>query len=147
MLLLTEGIPRSSDLISLWRDQPGDEKLQELMGGAGRALAGLHTAGYAHGDCKWSNLLISAERFFFVDLESVLKLRAGSPGIARDLARFTANAEDVGLPGEHYELFLASYAAGVERQRDALVQDILKPLARLRRKHLIKYGPRGHRLI
>jgi tRNA A-37 threonylcarbamoyl transferase component Bud32 len=147
MLLLTEGIADSSDLISLWRQQPGDEKLQELMAGAGRALAGLHGAGFAHGDCKWSNLLISGERFFFVDLESVLKLRVGSPGIARDLARFTVNAEDMGLPGEYYELFLATYAIGVGRQRDALVREILKPLGRMRRKHLAKYGARGHRLI
>lgn len=147
MLLLTEGLAGATDLKNLWLERPSEERLRELMASAGRALAELHGAGYVHGDCKWSNLVDSGGRFFFVDLEAVQRARQGASTMARDLARFTVNAEDMGLPPEHYQIFLSTYATDIGREHDHLIQAMLMPLQRLRRKHQVAYGPRGHQLI
>ena len=147
MLLLTEALLDSTDLIALWRARPSDEKLRRIMTAAGLALAGLHSAGYSHGDCKWSNLMRGDGTIFFIDLEGVRRSQHGNSNLTRDLARFTVNAEDMALPPPHYEVFLSAYAEGVGRERDSLIREILVPLQQLRRKHLAKYGPRGHQLI
>ena len=147
MLLLTEGLSGATDLKNLWLGKPPADELRILMAAAGRALSELHTAGYVHGDCKWSNLVDSGGRFFFVDLEAVRTARKNQPGIARDLARFTVNAEDMGLAPEQYQVFLSTYAEGVGLQNDQLLQAMSTPLQRLRRKHLATYGARGNPLV
>jgi tRNA A-37 threonylcarbamoyl transferase component Bud32 len=147
MLLLTEGVPQARDLRRIWSGRPGAAALRPMMAAAARALAVLHAAGYAHGDCKWSNLLWSGGEFRFIDLEGVRRSRPGSSRCLRDLARFTLNAEDMGLPARLYGVFLADYATASGSSQQELVQGFLPQLRRLRRRHLAKYGRRGHRLV
>jgi tRNA A-37 threonylcarbamoyl transferase component Bud32 len=147
MLLLTEGLAQSRDLKSIFSERPPEVQLRRVIAAAGGGLAALHAAGYAHGDCKWSNLLWSGGQLFFVDLEGVRRSRPGSSRCLRDLARFTLNAEDMGLPAPAYGVFLESYATAAGSAQRELVRGLLPPLQRLRRRHLAKYGPRGHRLV
>ena len=147
MLLLTEGLPASGDLRALWLAGAGVADWTGPLGAAGRALAGLHASGFAHGDCKWSNLLWSGDEICFVDLESVRRARAGGARCLRDLARFTLDAEELALPAALYRTFIGSYALATRQRPENLVRSIVPPLDRLRRRHLAKYGPRGHRLL
>jgi tRNA A-37 threonylcarbamoyl transferase component Bud32 len=144
LLLITEGV-EGGDLKSLW--QGHDPAIPQLVQAAGLALAHLHIAGYTHGDCKWSNLLCRDGRILFADLEAVARGRPGSRAAARDLARFTLNAEDLSLPAALYETFLTGYCAATRQTREAVVRATLAPLQTLRRRHLARYGPRGHPLL
>ncbi len=147
MMLLTQGVSGGVDLKALWRENLTRSRGEELLVAAGRALAKLHAAGFSHGDCKWSNFLWSDRGFFLVDLEGVKKAAPGARRQARDLARFTVNAEDLGVAPESFELFLESYLAGGQGSRDTTVRAIMPPLRHLRRRHRRKYGPRGHPIL
>ena len=76
MLLLTEAIAGARDLRALWLQPSPPAVAERLMSAAGETLAGLHAAGYAHGDAKWSNLLWDGSRFYLVDLEAVRRFQA-----------------------------------------------------------------------
>ena len=146
-LLLTEGLRGSTDLKALWLQSPAEAAGGRLLQCAGETIARLHRAGFAHGDCKWSNLLWQGETLFLADLEAVASVAPGSAKQARDLARFTVNAEDLGVGEGDYERFLASYLEATGVTRDALLALVRPPLAELRGRHLQKYGERGARLI
>lgn len=146
-MLLTEGIGGSTDLKSLWVEGQSEERLGVLMRGAGATLSGWHGAGFTHGDCKWSNFLVADDAIYLVDLEAVNGGSLKGAGVTRDLARFTVNAEDMGLAAEHYRTFLESYSQLLGLQPDDLARRILPRLQLLRRRHLEKYGERGHPLL
>lgn len=147
MMLLTEGIVDGKDLKAIWGDNIEESQRELLMAGAGYSLAKLHRAGYCHGDCKWSNFLWSADEFYLVDLEGVKKIARGSPRQARDLARFTMNAEDMGVLPEHFEWFLDSYLVAGNYPRETTIRAILPFLQQLRKRHKLKYGQRGHQIL
>jgi len=147
MMLLTEGVTGAKDLKALWQEDIEQTLRGELMAAAGDSLAKLHMAGYCHGDCKWSNFLWSSRGFYLVDLEGVKKSRVGSKKQARDLARFTVNAEDMGVPHESYELFLDSYLRLSKHSRDTLICAVMPFLRQLRQRHTLKYGQRGHKIL
>ena len=154
MLLLTEGMAASRDLRALWQDQPGAEQATVLMHAAAETLAALHGAGFAHGDCKWSNLLWCDGSCYLVDLEAVRDLtpdRSGQlplhPRQLRDLARFTVDAEELGVDKTFYELFLASYCAHSGCDRDRLVGAMQAALQTIRDRHWAKYGYPGDALV
>jgi tRNA A-37 threonylcarbamoyl transferase component Bud32 len=147
LLLLTDAIAQSRDLRALWLAPTPPQQLAQCMTGAGRALAALHRAGFAHGDCKWSNLLWNGEVLYLVDLEAVRKVGYAAaaalslrPRQWRDLARFTIDAEELGLGPEHYEIFLASYCVAAGLPRGALAAGIKAAAEPLRRLHAKKYG-------
>jgi len=154
MLLLTEGIAGGRDLRGLWQDQPAAEQAALLLNGAGATLAALHGAGYAHGDCKWSNLLWCDGSLYLVDLEAVREVtidRAGQlplhPRQLRDLARYTIDAEELGVGAACFELFLTSYCAHRGCDRARLVSGMQADLATIRRRHRAKYGIASDPLI
>jgi len=147
MLLLTEGLADSADLKSLWQRSGATRDFKCWMAPAGEALAKLHVSGFSHGDCKWSNFQCCDRGVVFVDLEAVRSSPLGTARQSRDLARFTLNAEDMGLPREDYERFLEAYLVQSSQDRDAVLDRLRAPLGALRQKHLGKYGPRGHRLL
>ena len=150
IMLLTEGMSGAIDLKAIWQGKPGESRQAELMAGAGAALAQLHRAGYCHGDCKWSNLVWSGEKFYLVDLEAVEKVASGA-GIgkkqARDLARFVMNAEDLAVSAQLFEFFLNSYLQNSGISRDRAIGLIMPFLLRLRERHKVKYGRRGQRIL
>lgn len=147
VLLLTEAIIDGQDLKHLWVEGLKPARLQQLMAHAGAVLATLHEAGYSHGDAKWSNFLVSQSSIYLVDLEAVCPAGPSSGHCVRDVARFTLNAEDMGLAPEYYAAFLEAYA----EDRCVPARDIevrMQPLLdKLRARHLRKYGERGHRLV
>ena len=147
MLLLTEGLAGGGNLNDLWREQPVHDKFRQLLHSAGESVAHLHRAGFAHGDCKWSNLLWTGSQCYLVDLDGVGKAPIGSAKQARDLARFTLNAEELDIGPELYELFLESYLQGVGASRSVLVASMMPILRVLRKRHAAKYGERGQRLL
>jgi tRNA A-37 threonylcarbamoyl transferase component Bud32 len=147
VLLLTEGIVNSRDLRDLWLEQPDPERAELLMRCAGAALAALHRAGFAHGDGKWSNLLWSGEQFFLVDLDAVRKLQSAGgtapvplPRQVRDLARFTVDAEELGVSREQYDIFLQCYCARMNCSREILASEITSEADSIRLRHAKKYG-------
>ena len=147
LLLLTEAIAGGSDLADLWQQQPAGAEAGKLLQGAGAAIARLHRAGYAHGDCKWNNLLCARDQFYLVDLDGAHKASAGSARQARDVARFTLNAEELAIGLPRYEMFLASYLQGVDEPRTDVIAGMLPILHTLRARHLTKYGERGQPLF
>lgn len=147
VMLLSEGIKSAVDLKTLWLQGPSDSQLKALMTNAAHSLAALHVAGFSHGDCKWSNFLVDGERIVLIDLEAVQSRSTFDAGCARDLARFTLNAEDMGLSQTNFDVFLASYAHEVEKTPEAISRSIVPWLEKLRQRHLKKYGRRGHSLI
>lgn len=147
MLLLTQGLSEGRNLNELWRKQPAEGTAGQLLHSAGDTVAQLHRAGYAHGDCKWSNLLWAGQQFYLVDLDGVCKASIGSARQARDIARFTLNAEDLELGSALYEQFLESYLRGIGRSRSEVIDSMMPILHTLRGRHLAKYGERGTRLL
>ena len=147
MMLLTEGIEQSKDLKALWQSRVEARQQELLLANAGATLARLHGAGYSHGDCKWSNWLWSGEEFYLVDLEGVKQASVGGKNQARDLARFTVNAEDLGVSAETFERFLDGYLSGGPRSREDVINAILPTLGQLRKRHEAKYGKRGQRIL
>jgi tRNA A-37 threonylcarbamoyl transferase component Bud32 len=148
-LLLTEGIPESRDLRALWLEQPQPGRAEMLMRRAGETLAALHLAGCAHGDCKWSNLLWSGDRFFLVDLDAARTMNSGSgsgprPPMQRrqlrDLARFTVDAEETGASREQYNFFLQCYCARIKCSCELLAREIKPEADSIRLRHARKYG-------
>ena len=153
ILLLTEGIADSQDLRALWLGQPTADQAAQYMRCAGEALAALHCAGFAHGDCKWSNLLWNGELFYLVDLEAVRKVGFTAqsslpphPRQLRDLARFTIDAQGSGASQEQYDIFLRSYSAGTNCPRGPLASAIGSAAQPIRRRHAKKYGKASRRL-
>lgn len=146
LLLITVALA-GSDLKALWQERPSIVIEGELMASAGELLALLHRAGFAHGDCKWSNLLWDGKSFYLLDLEGVRKAAPGSSRQARDLARFTVNAEDMGMREEYFHRFLATYASICGLPEKELVQRMLPHVKTLRRRHLARYGHRGGQLL
>jgi len=147
MLLVAEAITGSDNLHDVWRQQSADESAGRWLRGAGEAIAHLHLAGYAHGDCKWHNLLWTGERVYLVDLDGAGKAARGGAGQARDLARFTLNAEELTVSPALYEQFLQAYLQLAGGSREAVVNRMLPILRKLRDRHLAKYGERGQRLF
>lgn len=147
ILLLTQGMPGAVDLKALWLQQSATSLAMQLMSAAGEVVGNLHSAGFVHGDCKWSNLLWSDGGFFLVDLEAVSHAVPGSRQQARDIARFTVNAEDLGVGAALYNQFFVSYLDRVGVSREALLAQVLPVLEELRARHLRKYGERGARLL
>ena len=145
MLLLTAGVP-GGDLKALWQ-QGEAARPPGLMQAAALTLGRLHAAGYAHGDCKWSNLLWQPGHLLLADLEAVAAARPGSRRVLRDLARFTLNGEDLSLPREEFESFLGAYLDCTGQQRGPLVEGVLPLLRQLRERHRVRYGERGHHLL
>ena len=147
MLLLAEAITNSDNLHNVWRQRSADEDAVRWLRGAGQAIARLHLAGYAHGDCKWHNLLWTGEQVYLVDLDGAGKASRDGAGQTRDLARFTLNAEELAVSSALYEQFLQAYLQYAGRSRDELINRMMPILRKLRDRHLAKYGERGQRLF
>lgn len=146
-VLLAEGIADARDLQHFALENGLGAVDKRMLGAVASLLGRLHGADYAHGDCKWSNLLCAGAHWYLVDLDSVSPCRGGSPKQARDIARFTLNAEEMALPREHFEHFLDTYVEATEWTRETLLSAVSPFLDKFRRRHRLRYGVRGHRLI
>lgn len=147
MLLLAQGIAQASDVHLLWQRGCPGEMQENILRQAAQALARLHQQGFAHGDCKWSNMLWTPEQLYLVDLDAAHTARVGSARQARDLARFTLNAEEQALQPALYEKFLQEYLQLMSLSRQDLMRVMLPPLQKLRLRHQLRYGNRGQRLV
>lgn len=147
MLLLAQGVAHACDMQTLWQQDSPGEMQENILRQAAQALAHLHQKGFAHGDCKWSNMLWAQEQLYLVDLDAVLAARVGSARQARDLARFTLNAEEQTLQPARYEKFLQEYLQLMSLSRQDLMRAMLPPLQKLRLRHQLRYGNRGQPLV
>lgn len=148
MLLLIEGLEGPGSLGEVWRRGGlSDDESARVMRGAGETLATLHSAGFAHGDCKWNNLFWDGYRVCLIDLDDARKSRSGGKAQSQDLARFTVNAEELSIGSDMFEQFLAAYLDGVVDNRQTAIKRMLPELLRYRKKHLARYGPHGQRLV
>ncbi len=145
VLLLTAQIPGARNLRALWLEAPGALSVVQLLPAAGATLAALHGAGFAHGDCKWSNLLAAGDRLYLVDLEAARRVRPlADRGIhrrqLRDLARFTVEAEELGVSSGDFDSFLGAYLAVSPIPRERLLAGLRPLLATIRDRHRRRYG-------
>lgn len=147
MLLLSEAIPGDGNLLQVWRDGVSLEKGAQILEVAGHVLGHLHTTGFAHGDCKWNNFLWDGKGISLVDLDAVCKAELHSPRQSRDLARFTVNAEEMGVEAQQYNQLLDSYLQVVGANRQKVVEAMVPFVYSIRAKHLARYGPQGKRLV
>ena len=147
-LLLTEGFDGALNLREMWQQDAPPAIRAEMLRRAGETLAYLHKSGYVHGDCKWHNILWHGDQFYLVDLDAAARPRFfKARRRARDLARFTVNAEELGVEKECYQAFLEGYLAIVREPREELVKQIMRYLKIFRARHLARYGIRGHALL
>lgn len=146
-LLLQTAAIAGADLKARWQASPPEPERRQLMLAAGTALGTLHRAGFAHGDCKWSNLLCAPEGVYLGDLEAVRRAPRAASHLWRDLARFTLNAEDLAVAAEDYKVFIESYIDASRIPREMLLPRTLPLLLRLRGRHRRSYGERGHALL
>lgn len=147
ILLLVEGLSRGGNLNDMWPRGVGGDLASRMLRAAGDTLATLHQAGYAHGDCSWSNLYWDGSRVFLVNLADARKCDVGGKDQNRDLARFTVSAEQVGVGSEPYEEFMAAYLDRTGGTRRDMREGMLRPLLRLRKKHLAHSRPQGQPLL
>jgi tRNA A-37 threonylcarbamoyl transferase component Bud32 len=147
VLLLAELIACEGNLEDVFLSHQAEETAHQMLQAAGTSIAQLHRAGYAHGDCKWANLLWDGRGIHFVDLDSVSRASLNSGKQSRDLARFTLSAEELEIGAPLYDLFLESYLQGADESRRELVERMAPFLYTLRARHLSRYGPRGQRLV
>ena len=147
VLLLSEGLPGGDNLHQWWRSGERGERGRRVLRAVGELLAKVHAAGFAHGDCKWHNLLLYREQIFLVDLDSARRASRGDRAQGRDLARFTLNAEELALERADYAAFLDSYISCIGVSERQLMETMLPQLDKLRARHLLQYGERGRRLV
>ena len=147
MLLLCSAIEQAENLQMLWPRVDSCATREQILDRAAQLLARLHSAGFAHGDCKWSNWLWAQGQLYLVDLDAVCQAAAGDRRQARDLARFTLNAEELSLQPALYDLFLEGYLSAMGLSREVLMPPMLVELQRLRQRHLQHYGEPGQRLV
>lgn len=147
MLLLSEAIPGRGNLLQVWNEGPSPVEAGQIMQVAGHTLGHLHSSGYAHGDCKWNNILWDGQGISLVDLDAVAKAKRHCPSQARDVARFTVHAELMGVGSERYDRFLESYLQVMGSSRQKVVEAMVPFVYSIRAKYLARYGPHGQRLV
>ena len=114
-----------------------------LIEALAKAVASLHDSRVLHGDLKWSNIMVHQKKnkLWFIDLDSA-KLCSKTPGpdrIARDVARFVLNGQEVGVDESIIERFLDAYARYRNLTRASLDKPVTSALKKLREKHKKKY--------
>jgi tRNA A-37 threonylcarbamoyl transferase component Bud32 len=142
MVILTEGLSGGGNLTEVWRNQSAAPGADAMMRAAGESLAQLHAAGYAYGNCRWEHLFWNGQRVYLTMLDSTRKSPLGGVQQARDLAQFTANAEEFGIGSVLYEQFLETYLQGINGNRREVVERMIRPLYRFRGQHMSRYGQR-----
>ena len=150
MVLLTQALPGAVDLRARWHATPLPGQAEQLLRGTGETLARLHCAGYAHGDCKWSNVLCRDNAVALVDLERVRKVRARhfpAPRQLRDLARFTIDSEELGASREQFEAFLTGYLGAAPCSREQVLLHLRPLLPPIRARHWRRYGLQARPLL
>ncbi len=147
LLLLTKGIEASETLYYLYSGGLKDDLASHLMWAAGEEIAQMHLAGYAHGDLRWNNLLWGRDRLYISHLEAAQRAQPQSAPQWRDIARFTVDAEELGLDEWYFEQFLEAYTRRAEIDKDSVVEHVEGPLKRLRNKHWARFGTYPQRLI
>jgi hypothetical protein len=107
-------------------------------------VADLHNRKVIHRDLKWSNIMVlnRKNKFWFIDLESA-KLCWFPPGLAnlaRDIARFVLNCQEVDINESIIERFLDTYARYRKITRESLDKPVTRVLKKLKEKHRKRYG-------
>lgn len=145
---LCQGLIDAEDLKSFYMaaDDSHSAIIKDRLQCVGRQLAQLHNAGYMHGDCKWSNILLQGTEVFFVDLDNSRKT-FGRDAEAKDLARFILNAEELAIGKVAFECFINAYCETRNNASNTLMSSSKFQLDKLRIKHLARYGDRGERLM
>lgn len=146
--LLATAAVAGTDLKTLWTGDPGHAMdWFSIMQRSAQSVAALHRAGYAHGDCKWANLVLEGDHCMLVDLDGVTRATPASKRQAADIARFTLNAEELSLPVEYFDAFIETYCLETGRSWSEVTAATIAPLVSLRKRHARKYGRRGHELL
>jgi tRNA A-37 threonylcarbamoyl transferase component Bud32 len=147
-LLVTDTAP-GADLQSLWRGDPGHAlDWLSIMQRSAQSVAALHRAGYVHGDCRWTKLVLEGDRCALVGLEGVRRAARSSRREAADLARFTLQAEELQLPLEYFHAFVETYCIETCRNWAQVTAAVAPQLAALRRRRgRRRLGYRGHQLL
>lgn len=146
-LLVTAAVP-GADLATLWLGDPGHAlDWFSIMQRSAQAIAALHRAGYAHGDCKWTNVILHDYHCTLVDFENAVPAARASRRQAADIARFTLSAEEAQLPFEYYEAFLETYCDATGRGWMEITSEVIPLLVHLRRRYTGKSCQRAHPLL
>ncbi|MCB1705239.1 MAG: hypothetical protein KDI17_10265 [Halioglobus sp.] len=144
-LLAMEGMSGGGNLVEIWHHHTSDDDVGAVMRATGETLGKLHAAGYCYGDSGWGKLYWNGECVYLTDLEHTRKCSVGNIQQSRDLARFTANAEELGIGLKLYDQFLEQYLQAVPGTRREVVERMIRPLYRIRGQHLS--GGYGQRLV
>jgi len=145
-LLLTQALEATDSLAVTWYRLCPTEREAHLLACAG-AIAAMHGRGYAHGDCKWQNLVPAGGRCFLVDLDAARQSAVGSKWQVRDIARFTVNAEEQSVDAAAFSPFLDAYFDAVQSDRERFLAAVAEQAQVFRRRHRHRYGTRGSALL
>lgn len=144
LLVLSEGLLGAGTLEQVWHQRPLDTLA--VLRSAAQLLAQLHVAGYVHGDCKWSNLFCTDSGCYLVDLDAARRTRRSALR-ARDVARFTVNAEEQGVAPHLYAAFLETYEQAVGTTGAGIARASQPYLRKFRTRHKKRYGISANRLL
>ncbi|MEM9254520.1 MAG: lipopolysaccharide kinase InaA family protein [Pseudomonadota bacterium] len=143
-ILMTEGLANAIDMQQLWKENPTRDRAEQCLLMAAHLIADLHNAGYVHGDCKFSNIVLSGQTCFLVDLDAT---RRGVRRQHRDIARFTLNAEELAVEPDLFEGFIQRYLALTGLPRKRLEKRAQRRLKKLRKRHFLQYGTDAEALL
>jgi len=135
--LIAEGLYESVNLALLERNQKerfssllDDGLVEKLV----VALATFHKNGYAHGDVKWSNIVILKNgNFRFVDVEHVKKPLGffAQRLFVKDLARFLIAAQEAGLDERDMTGIIKTYSVSRSLSQQKVVEELRPQIKKL----------------
>lgn len=135
--LISEGFPDGCNLALIVREkkQLFDQLVaQGLIVKMVEALADFHQRGYSHGDMKWSNIVVLADKSFrFVDLDHAKKPVLGHRQhlYFKDLARFLIGAFEAGLDEKQLADIVVKYAEFRSLNYNKIIKKIMPQINKI----------------
>lgn len=130
----SELLPDSRTLAHVIAENPDSP----LIEAASKLIAALHQSGLIHGDLKLTNLMVSAENLFFVDLDG-LRRSASARLRARDIARFLVGLAETDVALAMTRAAFTRYCEALDVPETALRDRVIAFAKSCQKKHLAKY--------
>lgn len=109
-----------------------------LTGSASKLIARLHQQGLIHGDLKLSNVMVSEEELYFVDLDGLRRSRS-SRLRARDIARFLVALAEANAELAVTRTAFTTYCQTLGVPEQTLRDRVIASARTFQNKHLAKY--------
>ena len=117
-------------------------RVSRLLEQLAARIAGMHKAGFYHGDMKWKNIMVNTgfkNTAYFIDLDAAGRLSSPKDKhYALDLSRFCVDIYERLNSQELIRFFILNYARHAGLAYEKIVQDIRPYHRKISAKHKIK---------